>query len=131
MRPVVVRIEVHLFARAPPGLQQQTVVVLRAAIIILSQISEICRRIRQIEQAALVHVTRGRTNRVRNWTGRRIECARGQPEELGGIELNRIPDVRYLGSDIVHGCEHARLDLPLDAKIPRVLGRCFHVRWHR
>ena len=56
-RPGVICVDVDLRTRPPPCVQQKTVIVLSAAVIILSQISEVCLRIRQIEYAALVHVS--------------------------------------------------------------------------
>ena len=58
MRPRVIRIDVHVPSGAPPRFEEQAVVALRAAIVILSDVSEVRLRIREIEDAALRNVSR-------------------------------------------------------------------------
>src|SRR5206468_10273511 len=109
---------------APVRIQQQTVISLRSAGIVGSQVAEIGLRIREIEQPPLIDISRGRT---RTWRRETVLAGTARARNvLRGIQLGRVLDVNDVRAD-VRGCnEQVRCRLALDTEVPRILRRSFH-----
>ena len=100
MRPRVIGIQIQIASAAPGGVQQQSVVTLRAAGIVGGQVSEVCLRIGQIQNPALVYIPRRRADRIEHRPRCRVERAWAETHELRGIQFRRILDVNHVGSHV-------------------------------
>ena len=118
MRPRVVHVEVYILTSADPGIQQKSVVTRRAAIVILSQITEVRLWIHKIQQTALIHVCSRRADRIRHRSNRGIERARPETKEQCRIQFECIPDVRKVRPDVSSPDEPGRRHLSLYTEVP-------------
>ena len=118
MRPCVIGIHVEILAATPPHVQQHAVVALGPAIIPGSDITEIGRRIGEIQDPALVDIGCSRTDGIGHGPRRGVEGAGTHAQPLGRIEFQLSPQMSDMRSDVRSRYKQVWGHLPLDTEIP-------------
>src|SRR5207249_1212269 len=100
-----------------------------SAIVILGQVSKPRLRVREIEDAALIHIARGRAGSGR----RKAVLSRDAVSRnvLSRIELECVPYMNDVCADIRARYKQVRRYLPLYSEVPGILSLRVHVRLDR